>query len=990
MQNLRDRFLSLFINRLYTKKVFSILTIAFLLAAVPLTVYIAQQQQEIRQRASESDVNNQLSIVLSDLSDGNELKRDDGVYQLTDTKVKVSLNYTDQSSNNPFGKSLRFPNVQQNNPYIIIPHSESLMPSLNYTIEMWVKLSPSQNSSAVLIQKGSHQTNDFSYSLTYIPQWRALRFSISDGSCGYPRVVDGTILSPEDFNIWRHIAVVIQDGTVRIYEDGAKINTTGLRIPGVCDRGGQIILGGYRDHTNTIIGTFLGEFDDIRLQNQVIYTEYQTNMPVEPLSANEHTKLLYHFNGDLLDTSGNNNHGQLTGTGTEYVNSSIQPDSVAVTPTPTPTYPFGQALQLSGNSCLDTRDILAVGMDTFSVSGWIKPSGSYPRSGKIITNDVFAIEQSYLTLYFKVYNNDRDCSNIICRDNYQYAVASVGGLQYNQWFYFMAVKEQNRLRLFVNGRESTAPLTFGPLPTPYPGWDDTETPQIGGTTIGCLARLVNNRMSRVGFYSGVIDDITITNSVISNPEQIPTSPSPSAIYNFEGSLHGLTNFYGLQPATFVDSDITSRPTHPPVPTTVPATPTLPPVPQYRIAESEAELSTVLLTNYSGPFEYEFRDQSFGEKTLWIEYLINIRAIRRSERVNLLPTELFPTVAPSSTLAIPTAPPTSTVTPTPLPTATSTPTAVPSPSPSPTPTRVPGTNASISAETIFPASPAITVNWSLSNPNRGAWIALARPNDGPRSYVNWIWANICQRTGGEPNVIPTSGGLCFFPKPTTPGVYEMRLYGANNFTILARSQQFQIATVSIDTSNVSTVKIQWNLGIANRGSWIAIAKPNTPHTSFNSWVWANTCVRSNGEPNVTPRTSGECTIQKPTAAGNYEIRLFGMNGFDNPVAYSSQFTISSAMISVEKTTQSLIARWNLPTANRGSWISISPVGSGNRSFMAWVWANTCVRGNGEPNVTPQVSGTCTLNLPTRSGSYELRLYAANDFTITAKSTPFTIP
>lgn len=223
------------------------------------------------------------------------------------------------------------------------------------------------------------------------------------------------------------------------------------------------------------------------------------------------------------------------------------------------------------------------------------------------------------------------------------------------------------------------------------------------------------------------------------------------------------------------------------------------------------------------------------------------------------------------------------------------------------------------------------------------------------------------------------GACIEPTPTpTPPV-----------TPTPTPAQTAIS-IGNTSSNVSQLTINWSLSNTNRESWISIAKVTDAANSFVSWVWANTCVRGNGEPNVTARNSGVCTLTKPTTPGIYEVRLFGANN-TTILARSVQFTVtpSSVNVTVPATGVNLTAQWNLPNPNQGSWISVAQIGSRNNSYASWVWANTCLNVRGEPNVTPNTSGTCTLSKPTRRGTYEVRLYNANNYTITARSAQFSI-
>jgi len=78
----------------------------------------------------------------------------------------------------------------------------------------------------------------------------------------------------------------------------------------------------------------------------------------------------------------------------------------------------------------------------------------------------------------------------------------------------------------------------------------------------------------------------------------------------------------------------------------------------------------------------------------------------------------------------------------------------------------------------------TATWNfVSNPQTGDWIGLYRTGDPDNAYLDYEWTSSCTKTLGS---TPQAAGACLFPMPTTPGQYQLRLYRASSFTLVAFS------------------------------------------------------------------------------------------------------------------------------------------------------------------------------------------------------------
>ncbi len=84
-----------------------------------------------------------------------------------------------------------------------------------------------------------------------------------------------------------------------------------------------------------------------------------------------------------------------------------------------------------------------------------------------------------------------------------------------------------------------------------------------------------------------------------------------------------------------------------------------------------------------------------------------------------------------------------------------------------------------------------------------------------------------------------------------------------------------------------------------------------------------------------------------------------------------------------------ATWSgVPTPTTTDWITIAATGSGDTSYIAWLYDSSCTT---SPGATARAAGSCALTVPSTAtpGTYELRLFANNGYTRLATSGPFTV-
>jgi prepilin-type N-terminal cleavage/methylation domain-containing protein len=151
----------------------------------------------------------------------------------------------------------------------------------------------------------------------------------SDTLNWYPWTIPMTLpvnktVSQSEFVGWKHVAGVLQNGSLVLYENGIKLATYN---PGmiVCNRNLTFMVGA--GDNGPIFGApwyydfFQGAIDEVRISDVVRYSADFTPQKI-PFTSDSHTTMLYHFDGNANDSSTNNMNGSMVG-GVYYINSDI-------------------------------------------------------------------------------------------------------------------------------------------------------------------------------------------------------------------------------------------------------------------------------------------------------------------------------------------------------------------------------------------------------------------------------------------------------------------------------------------------------------------------------------------------------------------------------------------------------------------------------------------------------------------------------------------
>jgi hypothetical protein len=172
-------------------------------------------------------------------------------------------------------------------------------------------------------------------------------------------------------------------------------------------------------------------------------------------------------------------------------------------------------------------------------------------------------------------------------------------------------------------------------------------------------------------------------------------------------------------------------------------------------------------------------------------------------------------------------------------------------------------------------------------------------------------------------------------------------------------------------------------------WIGLYVSGTADSAYLAWVYVS-CSQSPG--NAAP--AGSCTFRLPATLtpGNYEVRAFANNTYDR-LATSGLFAVTAAAVRLAESPVSVLAGASItatwagiaaPTAT--DWIGLYVPGTADNTYLAWIYVSCS-----QTPLAAAGAGSCGFPLPSTlaSGTYELRVLAANGFARLAVSNPFSV-
>jgi subtilisin family serine protease len=277
---------------------------------------------------------------------------------------------------------------------------------------------------------------------------------------------------------------------------------------------------------------------------------------------------------------------------------------------------------------------------------------------------------------------------------------------------------------------------------------------------------------------------------------------------------------------------------------------------------------------------------------------------------------------------------------------------------------PSPTLAVSATSVAPGG-QVTV--TLTNGPGGAtdWLALAAVGTPDTSYVQYTYVGAGVTTKAWTVTLVSAGN------------YEFRLFINGGYTRVATSPTVTAAvqpgaspTLTVSPATIPTggqVTATLTNGTGGSGDWLALAAVGTPDSSYLQFTYVGA--------GVTTRT-WMVTIASP---GVYEFRLFLANG--SRAATSPVVTVSPPTLSVSATSVAPGGQVTVTLANglggATDWLALALVGAPNTSYVQWTYV-----GAGVTTRTWNV----TIAAP---GSYQVRLFLNNGYTLAATSPTVTV-
>jgi len=209
---------------------------------------------------------------------------------------------------------------------------------------------------------------------------------------------------------------------------------------------------------------------------------------------------------------------------------------------------------------------------------------------------------------------------------------------------------------------------------------------------------------------------------------------------------------------------------------------------------------------------------------------------------------------------------------------------------------------------------------------------------------------------------------------------------SNFTIGGGGAVLAASPSSVPSGG--SVTVNWS-GVANPtpGDWIGLYRPGDPDIAFINWIYDSSCTQVAG----TAKSSGSCSYPMTVPGGTYELRLFSNDGFtllatSNTVSVTSGSAVVAASPASVPSGGSVTVNWSgVANATPGDWIGLYRSGDPDLAFISWIYDSSCTQVAG----IAKGSGSCSYPMTVPGGTYELRLFSNDGFTLLATSNTITV-
>ncbi len=369
-----------------------------------------------------------------------------------------------------------------NSDYIKVLDSDYLTPNnFRWSVSLWFKAGLS-SLDRFLFYKGS-TSSDREYA-GGIASDSTISFQINEDGDALNRSGVRTPNHSKE-NIWQHYVGVWDSSSIKIYLDGVLQveDTTSLVIDNLSS---DLFIGTYGGGISQY--AFDGKIDDIRIYNDALtdslildlYTEGGWPLPEDSVVIPPDTLVAYYpFNGNAMDSSGFENHGEVFG-------ATLTEDRFG---NPESAYNFNGDDFINTNTSFD--------FSYRSTSFWFLANDIIPDDGRsriVLVQDSEELENGALAAVIN--GND-----LVFNEGFGVSKFSVPNIQNGQWYHGVIVRKDSIAEYYLNGfrvvtvSSDSIGSSFGP----------NENLIIGA-----------GRQLDKDFFSGVIDDIRIYNYALTD------------------------------------------------------------------------------------------------------------------------------------------------------------------------------------------------------------------------------------------------------------------------------------------------------------------------------------------------------------------------------------------------------------------------------------------------------------------------------------------
>jgi hypothetical protein len=300
--------------------------------------------------------------------------------------------------------------------------------------------------------------------------------------------------------------------------------------------------------------------------------------------------------------------------------------------------------------------------------------------------------------------------------------------------------------------------------------------------------------------------------------------------------------------------------------------------------------------------------------------------------------------------------------------------------------------------ITVTAPSIAV--SPTTVKTGASVTATVAN-GPGYAMDWVGlypvgGTAAQRVSYQflngltsPPASGTTGATLTFTMPAAAGTYELRLFRNNSLTLLATSAPITVTAPSITVSPTTvTTGGSVTATVANGPGyaldWVGLYPVGGTPAQRISYQFLNGLT----SPPASGTTGATLTFTMPTVPGTFELRLFRNNTL-TLMATSLPITVTAPSITPSATSVATGSNVTVTIANGPGnamdWVGLYPVGGTAAQRISYQFLN----GLTSPPATGATDAILTFTMPSTPGSYELRFFRNNSWTLLASTAPITV-